>query len=79
MGDILVTIYDQNTQAINGDGDISACIETQTTDLLLDLFNLQKAFTSGFFTGTIMANFLCWQWLDSGLAHSLSRILLLMV
>lgn len=57
MDDILATIYDQNAQAINGEGDVFARIETQATDLLLDLFNLPKAFTGGFVTGTTMANF----------------------
>ena len=57
IGDILATIYDQNTQAISGEGDVSAHIEIHTTDLLLDLFNLPREFTGGFVTGTTMANF----------------------
>lgn len=57
IGDILATIYDQNTQAISGEGDVSARIEIHTTDLLLDLFNQPREFTGGFVTGKTMANF----------------------
>ncbi|NUE66376.1 pyridoxal-dependent decarboxylase [Snodgrassella sp. ESL0253] len=76
MGDILATIYDQNTQAINGEGDVSARIETQTTDLLLDLFNLPRTFTGGFVTGTTMANFsalaVARQWFGAQLEQDIS-------
>ncbi|GAO42290.1 pyridoxal phosphate-dependent decarboxylase family protein [Flavihumibacter petaseus] len=59
MGDWLTAIYDQNTQAINGNGDVSARIELETINLLLELFNLPKSFFGGFVTGATMSNFTC--------------------
>jgi glutamate/tyrosine decarboxylase-like PLP-dependent enzyme len=56
-GDWLSTIYDQNTQAIKGQGDISANVEIETIHLLLELLNLPKDFTGGFVTGATMSNF----------------------
>jgi glutamate/tyrosine decarboxylase-like PLP-dependent enzyme len=59
VGDWLTTIYDQNTQAIKGQGAISAIIETETIKLLLDLFDLPNDFMGGFVTGATMSNFTC--------------------
>lgn len=59
LGDWLATIYDQNTQGINGQGDISANIELETINLVLDLFDLPKDFLGGFVTGATMSNFSC--------------------
>lgn len=59
VGDWLTTIYDQNTQATKGQGDISAIIEIETVKLLLDLFNLPNDFIGGFVTGATMSNFTC--------------------
>ncbi|MGJ8737742.1 pyridoxal phosphate-dependent decarboxylase family protein [Zobellia laminariae] len=59
MGDWLATIYDQNPQAINGQGDISANIELETIKLILDLFELPESFVGGFVTGATMSNFTC--------------------
>lgn len=59
VGDWLATIYDQNPQAIKGNGDISANIEIETIKLLLDLFQLPKHFIGGFVTGATMSNFTC--------------------
>jgi glutamate/tyrosine decarboxylase-like PLP-dependent enzyme len=59
MGDWLTAVYDQNTQAINGNGDISAHIELETIRLLLDLFQLPPTFFGGFVTGATMSNFTC--------------------
>lgn len=59
IGDWLTSIYDQNTQATKGQGDISAIIEIETINLLLDLFNLPKDFIGGFVTGATMSNFTC--------------------
>ena len=56
-GDWLSTIYDQNTQSIKGQGDISATIEIETIRLLLELLKLPKDFTGGFVTGATMSNF----------------------
>ena len=59
MGDMLATFYDQNTQAIKGQGDISAIIELETINLLIDLFDLPKDYLGGFVTGATMSNFTC--------------------
>ncbi|AUC75984.1 pyridoxal phosphate-dependent decarboxylase family protein [Olleya sp. Bg11-27] len=59
VGDWLATIYDQNTQGITGQGDISANIELETINLLLDLFELPKTFLGGFVTGATMSSFTC--------------------
>lgn len=59
IGDWLTSIYDQNTQAIKGQGDISAIIELETIKLCLDLFNLPNDFNGGFVTGATMSNFTC--------------------
>ena len=57
VGDWLTSIYDQNTQNTDGQGDISANIEIETIQLLLDLFELPKDFFGGFVTGATMSNF----------------------
>ncbi len=59
LGDWLAAVFDQNTQAIKGNGDISAQIELETVGLLLDLFDLPKEFLGGFVTGATMSNFTC--------------------
>jgi glutamate/tyrosine decarboxylase-like PLP-dependent enzyme len=59
MGDWLTSIYDQNSFATNGQGDISAIIELETIKLLLDLFELPADFLGGFVTGATMSNFTC--------------------
>lgn len=56
-GDWLTAVYDQNTQGVTGGGDISAAIEFETIDLLLQLFQLPANFNGGFVTGATMANF----------------------
>ncbi|AZA78237.1 aspartate aminotransferase family protein [Chryseobacterium sp. G0186] len=66
-GDWLATIYDQNPQSVKGQGDISANIELETIQLLLNLLQLPKNFLGGFVTGATMSNFTCMavarQWL----------------
>lgn len=37
MGDMLATFYDQNTQALKGQGDISASLEVETIHCLLEI------------------------------------------
>jgi glutamate/tyrosine decarboxylase-like PLP-dependent enzyme len=57
VGDWLSGIYDQNSQSVKGDGDVSARIELETIQLLLDLFELPKTYFGGFVTGATMSNF----------------------
>lgn len=57
MGDMLATFYDQNTQALKGQGDISASLEVETIHCLLDLLGLPDDFFGGFVTGATMSNF----------------------
>jgi glutamate/tyrosine decarboxylase-like PLP-dependent enzyme len=59
VGDWLTSVYDQNSQTVQGDGDISANIEIETIGLLLDLFGLPNDFFGGFVTGATMSNFTC--------------------
>ena len=59
VGDWLTSVYDQNPQALAGQGDISALIEAETIQLLLDLFHLPDNFLGGFVTGATMSNFSC--------------------
>ncbi|MFW0716533.1 pyridoxal phosphate-dependent decarboxylase family protein [Pedobacter sp. N23S346] len=58
-GDWLASVYDQNTQSVKGNGDISATIEFETIKLLLSLFNLPEDFFGGFVTGATISNFTC--------------------
>ncbi|MBF7092216.1 aspartate aminotransferase family protein [Flavobacterium sp. ALJ2] len=57
VGDWLTTIYDQNTQAVKAQGGVSALIEIETINLLLQLLDLPKSFLGGFVTGATMSNF----------------------
>ncbi|KQB38381.1 pyridoxal phosphate-dependent decarboxylase family protein [Flavobacterium aquidurense] len=59
VGDWLTTVYDQNTQAVKAQGGVSALIEFETINLLLQLLNLPKSFSGGFVTGATMSNFTC--------------------
>jgi len=59
VGDWLASVYDQNTQAIKAQGGVSALIEFETINLLLQLLNLPKSFLGGFVTGATMSNFTC--------------------
>jgi glutamate/tyrosine decarboxylase-like PLP-dependent enzyme len=69
VGDWLTTIYDQNTQATNAQGGVSALIEIETINLLLQLLDLPKTLHGGFVTGATMSNFTCLavarQWIGS--------------
>jgi len=47
IGDWLATIYDQNPQKINAQGDISMLIEKETINLIVNLFNLPVDFMGG--------------------------------
>ena len=57
VGDWLTSVYDQNSQNVDGQGDISANIEIETIQLLLELFELPKDFFGGFVTGATMSTF----------------------
>ncbi|NCT93902.1 MAG: aspartate aminotransferase family protein [Chitinophagaceae bacterium] len=59
MGDMLAGFYDQNTQSVKGQGDVSANIELETIRQLLDLFDLPRDFLGGFVTGATLSNFTC--------------------
>lgn len=58
-GDWLTSVYDQNSFAVKGLGDISANIELETIQLLLNLLELPGDFLGGFVTGATMSNFTC--------------------
>lgn len=58
-GDWLASVYDQNTQSVKGQGDVSAIIELDTIGLLLQLFGLPDDYMGGFVTGATMSNFTC--------------------
>lgn len=57
LGDSLTSVYDQNTQTAVGEGDISANVEFETIQLLLNLLDLPRDFFGGFVTGAMMSNF----------------------
>ncbi|MEZ7499952.1 pyridoxal-dependent decarboxylase [Flavobacterium sp. Arc3] len=77
VGDWLTTIYDQNTQATNAQGGVSALIEIETINLLLQLLDLPKTFMGGFVTGATMSNFTCLavarQWLGKQLGKDFAK------
>lgn len=77
VGDWLTSIYDQNSFATQGQGDLSARIELETIQLLLDLFGLPKDFLGGFVTGATMSNFTCLavgrQWLGKQLWKDIAK------
>lgn len=77
LGDWLASVYDQNTQAISGNGDNSAQIEINTINLLLELFSLPKTYVGGFVTGATMSNFTCLavarQWLGNTLGIDIAK------
>lgn len=76
-GDWLTTVFDQNPQSIEGFGDISARIETNTIKMLLELLCLPDDFNGGFVTGATMANFsslaVARQWMGSELNIDIAR------
>jgi glutamate/tyrosine decarboxylase-like PLP-dependent enzyme len=56
-GDWLTSVFDQNTQTTQGNGDISAILEIQTIRLMTELLGLPETFNGGFVTGATMSNF----------------------
>lgn len=77
VGDWLTSIYDQNSFATQGQGDLSARIEQETISLLLDLFGLPTDFLGGFVTGATMSNFTCLavgrQWLGKQMGSDIAK------
>lgn len=77
VGDWLATIYDQNTQTVSGQGDISANIEIETIQLLLKLLQLPENFLGGFVSGATMSNFTCLavgrQWLGKEQGRDIAK------
>jgi glutamate/tyrosine decarboxylase-like PLP-dependent enzyme len=76
-GDWLTSIYDQNPQGTIAQGDISAVIELETVQLLLELFELPKDFLGGFVTGATISNFTCLavarQWIGKLMARDIAK------
>ncbi len=76
-GDWLSTVYDQNPQGLKGQGDVSANLEIETIQLLLDLFHLPSAFFGGFVTGATMSNFTCMavarQWIGKQMGIDIAK------
>lgn len=56
-GDWLVSVFDQNPQALKGNGDVSGSLEFHTIQLMLTLFGLPDHFTGAFLSGATMSNF----------------------
>ncbi|PIB36959.1 amino acid decarboxylase [Reichenbachiella sp. 5M10] len=77
MGDWLATVFDQNTQTTKGQGDVSASIEVETIQLLLDLLGLPQKFFGGFVTGATLSNFTCLatarQWIGKELGKDFAK------
>lgn len=77
VGDWLATVYDQNAQAVNAQGGVSALIEFETIHLLLQLLNLPESFTGGFVTGATLSNFTCLgvarQWFGAQLGKDFAK------
>jgi glutamate/tyrosine decarboxylase-like PLP-dependent enzyme len=77
VGDWLTSIYDQNSQSVSGHGDISANIEIETIQLLLNLFELPNDFFGGFVTGATMSTFtslgVARQWLGKQLGKDFAK------
>ncbi|GGM92480.1 aspartate aminotransferase family protein [Dyadobacter beijingensis] len=76
-GDWLTAVYDQNTQSVQGEGDVSAILEQQTIRLLCELLHLPEDFQGGFVTGATMSNFtglaVARQWAGEQSGRDISR------
>ncbi|REG96303.1 pyridoxal phosphate-dependent decarboxylase family protein [Flavobacterium aquicola] len=76
-GDWLTTIYDPNAQATKAQGGISALVEFETINFLLQLLDLPKSFLGGFVTGATMSNFtslaVARQWFGKQLGHDFAK------
>ncbi len=76
-GDWLATVYDQNTQTMKGQGDISGVIEVEAIRLLQELLRLPESFLGGFVSGATMSNFTCLavarQWLGKKQGQDIAK------
>jgi glutamate/tyrosine decarboxylase-like PLP-dependent enzyme len=77
MGDWLTSVFDQNTQNINGFGDASALLELEVMRMLLDLFGLPQDFLGGMVSGATMSNFsslgVARQWIGKEYGKDIAR------
>lgn len=55
--DWLTSVFDQNPQSVNGNGDISAKIEIEALAMLRSLLELPDTFNGAFVSGATMSNF----------------------
>lgn len=77
-GDWLTSVFDQNTQSTEGNGDVSAAMELHTIKMLLELFELPADdFIGGMVTGATLSNFtglaVARQWLGRQLGYDVAR------
>ena len=77
-GDWLTSVFDQNTQSTEGNGDVSAAMELHTIKMLLQLFELPADdFIGGMVTGATLSNFtglaVARQWLGHQLGYDVAR------
>jgi len=76
-GDWLASVFDQNTQSLQGNGDISAILEIHTIKLMMELFGLPEDFNGGFVSGATMSNFtglaVARQWAGNALGRDIAR------
>ena len=77
-GDWLTSVFDQNTQSTEGNGDVSAAMELHTIKMLLELFELPADdFIGGMVTGATLSNFtglaVARQWLGHQLGYDVAR------
>ena len=77
-GDWLTSVFDQNTQSTEGNGDVSAAMELHTIKMLLELFELPADdFIGGMVTGATLSNFtglaVARQWLGQQLGYDVAR------
>jgi glutamate/tyrosine decarboxylase-like PLP-dependent enzyme len=77
IGDWLTSVYDQNSQEVEAQGDISANIEFETIKLFLDLLELPDDYFGGFVTGATMSSFTCLgvarQWFGKQLSKDFAK------
>ncbi|MBD1206862.1 MAG: aspartate aminotransferase family protein [Ignavibacteria bacterium] len=77
MGDWITSTIDQNTQSLNGPGDMTALVEQQTIGMIRELLDLPAHFMGGFVSGATMSNFTCLavarQWAGARAGNDIAR------